>query len=350
MKLVRRYWALIGPSVVVVLFALGAMLASSSLQLQARSILVTVCIVVSLHVFIGISGVISFGHISFVAIGAFTAGLATAPAALKPTAFPDMFPFLANLEMGNIESLLLASLLGGVFAFLVGIPIMRLSGLAASIATFAVLIITNNVFRNWEGIGPGAKTLPQIPETSDFFQVTVGLLTVMLIAYVYQTSRYGRMLRATREDPAAARSSGVDIHSQRLVAFTLSGLLAGFAGGLLVHLVGSLTTNQVFLDLTFITLAMLVIGGIGSLWGAVTGALFIASLNTVLFEAENGLEAGIFAVDLPTGSRLVGLALVMLLALLFRPQGVTGGKELRWPFTADPPAAQADTIGVDVEA
>lgn len=349
MTFVRRHWTLIGPAMLVILFTLAAMLTSSSLQLQARSILVTACIVVALHVFTGVSGVMSFGHISFVAIGAFSAGVATAPAALKPTAFPDMLPFLANLEIGNIESLVLAALLGGLYAFLVGIPIMRLSGLAAGIATFAVLIITNNVFRNWEAIGPGAKTLPQIPETSGFFQVAFGLLVVMAVAYGYQRSRHGRMLRATREDPAAARSSGVDIHKQRLAAFTLSGLLAGFAGGLLVHLVGSITTNQVFLDLTFITLAMLVIGGIGSLWGAVIGALFIAGLNTLLFEAENGLEVGAVLVDLPTGSRLVGLALVMLLALLFRPQGVTAGRELRWPFTAESPVTSIDGIEVGVE-
>ncbi|HEX6219473.1 MAG TPA: branched-chain amino acid ABC transporter permease [Acidimicrobiia bacterium] len=335
MTLVRRHWTLIGPALFVVVFALGGRLTSGSIQLQVRSILVTACIVVALHVFIGVSGVVSFGHISFVAIGAFAAGIATAPAELKPTAFPDMFPFLANLEIGNIASLVLAAAIGGLYAFLVGIPIVRLSGLAAGIATFAVLIITNNVFRNWEAIGPGAKTLPQIPETSDFLQVTVGLLAVMAIAYLYQTSRYGRMLRATREDPAAARSSGVHIHRQRLAAFTLSGLLAGFAGGLLVHLVGSITTNQVYLDLTFITLAMLVIGGIGSLWGAVIGAVFIATLNTVLFEAENQFDLGPLSVDLPAGSRLVGLAVVMILVLLFRPQGITDGKELRWPFTRD---------------
>lgn len=333
MTLVRRHWLFVGPSLFVVVFSLGGMLTSSSVQLQVRSILITACIVVALHVFMGVSGVVSFGHISFVAIGAFAAGIATAPADLKPTAFPDMLPFLASLEIGNIASLLLAAAIGGLYAFLVGIPIVRLSGLAAGIATFAVLIITNNVFRNWEAIGPGAKTLPQIPETSDFFQVTVGLLVVLLIAHLYQTSRYGRMLRATREDPAAARSSGVNIHRQRLMAFTLSGLLAGFAGGLLVHLVGSITTNQVFLDLTFITLAMLVIGGIGSLWGALIGAVFIATLNTVLFEAENQVELGPLSVDLPTGSRLVGVALVMILVLLFRPQGITAGRELRWPFT-----------------
>ncbi|MCZ6661891.1 MAG: branched-chain amino acid ABC transporter permease, partial [Actinobacteria bacterium] len=295
-------------------------------------VLVTAAIVVSLHTFIGNSGVISFGHISFVAVGAFAAGISTAPADVKPGTFPDMLPFLANLEIGNIPSLVLAAAMGAVYAFIVGIPLMRLSGLAAGIATFAVLLITNNVFRNWEAIGPGAKTLLLIPETTGFLQATSGLLIVMIVAFGYQRSRHGRMLRASREDPPAARSSGVDIYRQRLWAFTLSGLLAGFCGGLLVHLLGSITTQQVFLDLTFITLAMLVIGGIGSLWGAVVGALFIAGLNSVLFNAENGIEIGPFELNLPTGTRLVTLGLVMLLVLLFRPEGITRGRELTWPF------------------
>jgi len=335
-KFLRRYWSLIGPSLVVLGVAIVGTFTSDSLQLQFLSVLVTTTIVVSLHVFIGNSGVISFGHISFVAVGAFAAGISTVPADVKPGTFPEMLPFLANLEIGNLPSLLLAAIAGATYAFFVGVPLMRLSGLAAGIATFAVLIITNNVFRNWEAIGPGAKTLLLIPETTGFIQATLGLIIVMMAAFAYQRSRHGRMLRAGREDPPAARSSGVHIYRQRLWAFTLSGLLAGFGGGLLVHLLGSLTTQQVFLDLTFITLAMLVIGGIGSLWGAVVGALFIAGLNSLLFNAENGIEIGALQLDLPTGSRLVILGLVMLLVLLFRPDGITRGRELTWPFRASP--------------
>ena len=217
--------------------------------------------------------------------------------------------------------------MGGLYALLVGIPLMRLSGLAAGIATFAVLVITNNVLRNWDRIGPGAKTLSLVPETTGFLQATIGAVAVAILAYAYQRSRFGRMLRAAREDPAAAQGSGVHIHAQRLLAFTLSGALAGFAGGLLVHLLGSITTEQVFLDLTFTTLAMLIIGGVGSLWGAVVGALLVSGLNSLLAEAEKGIGA----VDLPTGTRLVTLGVLMALVLLFRPSGITGGREFSLP-------------------
>ena len=121
-------WELIGPALLVVAVALVGTTTSDSLQLQFRSVLVTASIVVALHVFIGNSGVISFGHVSFVAIGAFGTGVATTPVDVKPFAFPELFPFLKELEMSNIESLALGAALGGIYALVVGVPIMRLSG------------------------------------------------------------------------------------------------------------------------------------------------------------------------------------------------------------------------------
>jgi branched-chain amino acid transport system permease protein len=311
-----------GPVALLVLVAVLGSLASRSLQVEFRTALVSATVVIALYVFIGNSGVLSFGHISFVAVGAFAAGLVSVPEALKLSVSPELFPLIAGAEVGNAASLLIAAAVGGVYAFLVGVPLMRLSGLAAGIATFAVLEITHNVLRNWPRIGPGAKTLSLVPETSGFLQLTVGAVAVAGIAYAYQRSRPGRLLRAAREDPAAAQGSGVNIHRQRLVAFTLSGALAGFGGGLLVHFLGSITTEQVYLDLTFITLAMLIIGGVSSLWGAVVGALLVSGLNSLLSEAEQGIGG----VDLPTGTRLVTLGAVMALVLLFRPAGITGGR------------------------
>lgn len=324
-------WELIGPAALVGLLAIVGSFASRGFQYQVLSILVTTTIVVGLYVFVGNSGVLSFGHVSFVALGAFAAGLATVPAQSLSTTFPELAPFLVELEVGNLTSLVLATAVGGIAALIVGIPIVRLSGLAAGIATFAVLVITNNVLRNWEKIGPGAKTLPLVPRTTGFLQATIGLLVVIFVAFFYQKSRYGRMLRAGREDAVAAQAVGIDNRRHRLLAFTLSGCLTGLAGGLLVHLLGSITTQQVYLDLAFITLAMLVVGGIGSLWGAVVGGLGIAGLNSVLGEAERGMSLFGLEVVLPTGSRLIAVGLVMLVVLMIRPQGLTRSREMRWP-------------------
>ncbi|MGH3019509.1 MAG: branched-chain amino acid ABC transporter permease [Gaiellaceae bacterium] len=328
MRRLAELSGLVAPVLLLALVGVVGTFTSRSVQFQFRFALVMATIVIALYVFVGNSGVVSFGHVSFVAVGGFAAGLTTVPEALKLSLSPDLFPFIASAEVGNALSLLIAAVVGGVFALIVGVPLMRLSGLSAGIATFAVLVITNNVLRNWEAIGPGARTLSLVPETTGFLQATIGVIAVAALAFLYQRSRFGRVLRASSDDPAAAQGAGVDIYRQRLLAFTLSGALAGFAGGLLVHLLGSITTQQVYLDLAFLTLAMLVIGGVRSLWGAVVGALLVSGINSLLLTAERGLSLGVTEVTVPTGTRLVTLGAVMALILLFRPRGVTGGREL----------------------
>lgn len=320
----RRLFELVAPVLLVVAVGLGGTALSRSTQEHFKTALIYVAVVVALYVFIGNSGVLSFGHASFVAVGAWTAGLVSVPVQEKQAILPDLFPFLRDAQYGNVQSLALAAVAGGLFALVVGLPLMRLGGLAAGIATFAVLEITHNVLRFWTEIGPGPNTWSSVPETTDLRQATIGALVVIGIAYLYQRSRPGRLLRATREDPAAAQAVGVSVYRQRLLAFTLSGALAGLAGGLYIHLL-ILTTEQVYLELTFITLAMLVIGGATSLWGAVVGAIFVSGLDSFLGEAEAGTVAGL---DLPEGTRLIVVGVLMALILILRPSGISGGREL----------------------
>jgi branched-chain amino acid transport system permease protein len=298
-------------------------------QLEFENALVMVAVVVALYVFVGNSGVISFGHVAFVAVGAYVSGLTSIDPQSKEFTLPGLFPFLRDAHVGIVPSLGLAALAGGVFALVVGLPLMRLSGLPAGIATFAVLGITYNVLYYWERVGPGAQTLSLVPETGRW-TIAGGAVVVIAAAFLYQRSRFGRRLRATREDPAAARSVGIDIYRERLASFTLSGALAGLAGGLLVHQLGSITPNQVYLDLTFVTLAMLVFGGVASLWGAVVGALSISALNSFLADAESTVHVG-FRLTLPEGTRLVTMGAVMAAVLILRPSGLTGGREFGLP-------------------
>jgi branched-chain amino acid transport system permease protein len=234
---------------------------------------------------------------------------------------------LRDTTVGNVPSLAIAAAVGAAYALIVGLPLMRLSGLAAGIATFGVLEITHNVLRYWEKIGPGLNTFSAVPETTGLLQATLGALVAIVVAFLYGWSRFGRMLRATREDAAAARAVGVYVYGQRLVAFALSGGLAGLAGGLYVHLL-PVNTESVYLDLTFITLAMLVIGGATSLWGAVVGAVSVSAVDSFLAEAENGVKVLGQTLDLPAGTRIVVVGALMALVLILRPEGLTGGREL----------------------
>jgi branched-chain amino acid transport system permease protein len=335
----RPRWleALLGPIVLVVLLAVCSSLwVSSGDQIKFQNAIVSVAFVAALYVFVGNSGVVSFGQVSFVAIGAFSAGVMTIPLDIKPNVLQTLFPLLRDHTISNAWSLALATGLGGVYALAVGIPLMRLSGIAAGIATLAVLGITYNLLTYWTSIGPGPSGLSSIPVTTDYWQATIGAIAVIGSAFGYQRSRFGRQLRAAREDPAAASAAGIDIHRQRLLAFTLSGALSGFAGGLYVHLLGLVSTNQVYLDLTFLTLAMLVVGGISSLWGAVVGAVVISLFTILLQNAEIGIHVFGWGIKAPTGTSLVGVAVVMLVILLLRPAGITGGREFSLPTFARP--------------
>ena len=101
---------------------------------------------------------------------------------------------------------------------------------------------------------------------------------------------------------------------------------------MLVHQLGSITTEQVYLEVTFLTLAMLVIGGLTSLWGAVVGALAVSGLDSFLSQAEQGVHVLGLKLDLPSGTRLVFLAAIMAVVLILRPSGLTGGREARLPW------------------
>ncbi|HEX9142561.1 MAG TPA: branched-chain amino acid ABC transporter permease [Gaiellaceae bacterium] len=317
---------LLAPLALVALAALVGTLVSTSTETYVINALVNVAIVVALYVFIGNSGVVSFGHISFVAVGAWAAGVLSMPVQEKPAIMPHLFGLLGDHTIGNVWSLALAAAVGAAYALVVGLPLMRLSGLAAGIATFGVLEITHNVLRYWEKIGPGLNTFSAVPETTGLREAALGAGLAVVVAFAYRRLRFGRLLSATREDSAAARAVGVSVYRQRLVAFVLSGAIAGFAGGLLVHML-PVNTESVYLDLTFITLAMLVIGGATSLWGAVVGALTVSAVDSFLAEAENGIHLFGRSVDLPAGTRIVVVGALMALVLILRPTGLTGGRE-----------------------
>jgi branched-chain amino acid transport system permease protein len=333
----RRLPELLVPAGLVVATALLGLEVSSYLQTYFLATLVKVAIVVALYVFIGNSGVLSFGHISFVALGAWTAGVLTVPESQKQLIMPGLAHFLLVRNVGNVASLALAAAVGGAVALAVGLPLMRLSGLAAGIATFAVLEITNNLLTFDQSLGPGLDGFSGVPSTTGTWQATIGALICVMVAFAYQRSRFGRMLRATREDPPAAAAAGISVHRQRLVAFALSGVLAGLAGGLYVHL-QPLGPGSVYLDLTFITLAMLVIGGSGSLLGAVVGALAISGLDSFLAAAVNGVNVFGWQLTLPNGTADIVVGTLMAIVLILRPSGLTGGREISLPRRRRPVA------------
>ncbi|MDA8316910.1 MAG: branched-chain amino acid ABC transporter permease [Actinomycetota bacterium] len=336
---------LLGPLVLVGLVALVASHLSTSDQTDAINVLVIATIVIGLYVFIGNSGVISFGQISFAAVGAFAAGIYTTPLTTRQTTMPHLFGILARPELTNVESILLAAGIGALFALLVGLALMRLSGLAAGIATFAVLEITYDILANWDKIGPGPTTLASVPVTTGVGQATVGCAVAVVIAFVYQRSRSSRLLRASRADALAARGIGVSIVRHRLGAFVLSGAICGFAGALYVHALGSINVTEVYLTLTFLSLAMLVVGGSQSLWGATLGGVVLGILSSFLTNAVNGTTVFGFSFTLPNGLNTIIFAALFVGALMLFPRGLARNREFLEKWLGERPPRPGAVLG-----
>jgi branched-chain amino acid transport system permease protein len=331
--IVERTWPVL--SLVLIVGAITAAAAASGSAALSRTVteaLVRIVVVVGIYIFVGNSGVLSFGHISFMAIGAYATAWQTCCPQLKPFTMRGLPNFLVHNTMPTLPAAIASGALAAVFGLVVGAVIMRLSGIAASIATLALLFIINVIYSNWQSVTLGKGSLVGLPTYVTPLVAFAWVVVAMTAAYTYQRSRFGLELRAAREDEVAARALGIDIYRQRLIAFTISAFFVGIGGVLYGHFLGVISIDVFFLDTTFLTLAMLVVGGMRSLAGAVVGVLVLSAVVEVLRRLETGIDIGGLAVSVPSGSQEIVLAVAMLLIFLFRPRGIMAGRELQWIF------------------
>lgn len=331
--MLRRLWPLVALVAAVAAIALAASFGPAVLQRRATQGLINLMAVVGLYVFVGNSGILSFGNVAFMAVGAYVSALLTMKTTAKSVFLPDLPAVIAHAQWPTFAGALAGGAAAASIAFLVGWPLMRLTGISASIATFAVLVVAYVVFGNWTSVTGGQNSLMGLPAYVDLWTALGWAVAVIVIAFAYQETRSALLLRASREDEAAAQAVGVNVVLHRLIAFVISAFLSGIAGVLLGHFLGIVRVETFYLDLTFLIVAMLIIGGRGSLTGAVAGAIIIAALTELLREIEVGFRIGYTVIAAPPGTGDVILALVMLLIILFRPEGIAAGRELTWPFT-----------------
>jgi branched-chain amino acid transport system permease protein len=321
-------------SLVLFLIALVATIVqSSSFDRTVIDLLIRVIFVVGLYIFVGNSGVVSFGHAAFMMVGAYATGWQDCCSMTKSFFMPGLPQFMLDTTVPPPIATFVSGLFAALFALLVGAAIMRLSGIGASIATFAMLVVVNVVYSNWDSVTAGTSTMTGIPAFTDRWVALLVAVIAIFVAYLYQISRFGLMLRTSREDEIAAKASGVDVIGQRLLAFVLSAFFAGLAGGLYAHFLGTISVGAFYLDLTFITLAMLVVGGMNSLSGAVIGVISISALVEILRQLERGIEFGSTSIVLPGGAQEIGLGIALVLVLIFRQRGITGNQEITWPLS-----------------
>lgn len=314
---------------------LGAVSGSLEFGKAAMEILIKVVAVVGLYIFIGNSGFMSFGHVGFIAIGAYASAWQTCCEMLKPMVMSG----LPDVLLYNTVPSVPAALVSGLFAMLLGLPvgaiILRLNGLAASIASFAMLFVVNVVYSNADSYTQGVGSIVGLPDFLSPISAFAWALAAVAVAFLFQTSRFGLLLRASREDEVAARASGVRVLRYRLMAFSLSAFVLGVAGALYGSYLGTISVDTFFLDMTFMLIAMLVVGGKSSLSGAVAGVVTLSLLSNLLRKLTGGLAVGGLEISIPEGAQVIVVALTMLTILRIRPGGLLEGREF-WEMLGRP--------------
>lgn len=332
-KRLRSQEELLGPAGVVLAIVLIASMGTLAQQRTVMLMLVHLVFVVGLFVFIGNSGVLSFGHASFMGIGAYTTALLTIPEIQKSFLLPNLPGFLAGAEAPDALALVVGAVVAMVVALLLAAPLMRLSGLPAGIATLAVLIIVFVVLS--QSVTGETRTLVGVPLSLTMWNALVLGLAAMAIAHFFSGTGTALRLRATREDEVAARSIGIGVTRERTIAFVISAGLVGVSGSMFAHLQGSITPDAFYFEVTFLTLAMLVVGGMNSLWGAVVGTIVLTAIAEILRQVEKGVSLGIVDIPARPGLTEVGLGLLLLVILIVRPEGLTRGREFDWSRWTD---------------
>jgi branched-chain amino acid transport system permease protein len=320
--------SLVVPLVLVALTTAVGASGTPSFEGTVTLILCNLIIVLGLQVFIGNSGVYSFGQLGFAASGAYVAALLTLPAAFIALQTPGLPQLIADAQLGPLLSTLIAAAASGLLAAVVGWPLMRTSTLAIPISTFAFLIVAYNVLANWDPVTGGSSGLVSIPMTTDVASAGLWAGVAVIVALAFKWSASGYRLQASREDEVAARSIGIGLMRERLIAFTISGMLCGVGGALAVHESGVLSPTTFYFAASVTTITMLVVGGSRSVLGTVVGTLAVATVNELLRNFEEGASAfGLVSIGETPGLAAIGLGLILLVTMITMPEGLSRGRE-----------------------
>lgn len=309
----RRRWGLL-LVVAIVIAALPAAVSSRYILSALIFIALNAIAALGLTLVMGFAGQVSLGQAAFYAIGAYVSGVLT-----------------ATYGWNGWAALALAVVMGGVTAFVVGLPIFKLSGLLLAMATLGFGIIVYYILVNWSGVTGGPSGLTSIPPLSigrlrldsdaRMFWLTWGCLLFLLgLAGNLVDSRVGRALRAIHGSEPAAQAVGIDTTSYKLGIFTVAGAITALAGGLYAHYLTFINPSPFGFAYSIELLLMVVLGGVASLWGALLGA----ALVVVLVEALRALSPLLTVSHGAAEYEIVLFGLILMALMVFVPQGLSG--------------------------
>ena len=269
------------------------------------NILIIVCIniilAVSLNATVGCLGQITIGHAGFMSVGAYAAALFTKSGMV--TGLPGYF-----------LALLIGGVVAGVIGVIIGIPALRLKGDYLAIITLAFGEIIRVLIEYFDFTG-GAQGLRGITRYSNIEVILVITVVSVMMMFSLLTSRHGRAVLSIRDDEIASEASGVNTTYYKTLAFVISAVFAGIAGGIYAHHLGILGAKQFDFNYSINILTMVVLGGMGSFTGSILSAIVLTVVPEILREFSE--------------YRMILYSLLLILTMIFRPTGLLGRKEFQ---------------------
>ena len=304
-------------------------------------------VAVSMNLLNGFTGIFSLGQAGFMLVGAYVYGIFTIPVVSRMDVYQYYNGGLVQFTLPVFAAMLLAGLAAAFFAFLIGLPVLRLKSDYLAIATLGFAEIIRALFQ-WDKLGPvtnGSNMLRLFPTFNDFniraadgtVKVYLSTLVPLLIAGVcigvivlLINSTFGRALRAIKDDEIAAEAMGVRLASHKRLAFCISSFFAGVGGAMLAMYQTTVQAKSFTTAMTYEILLIVVIGGIGSVTGScISSFLFVAASEWWLRFLDQKQMIGTFEVPLlRNGFRLVVFSIIIMIVVLFFRRGIMGTNEL----------------------
>lgn len=295
-------------------------------------------VAVSMNLLNGFAGLFSLGQAGFMLVGAYTYAVLTIPQGDRASVYQYFDGGIVQFSIPVIFALILAGVTAAIFAFLIGLPVLRLKSDYLAIATLGFAEIIRAVFQ-WDAIGPltnASNLLRKFPTfSSTLFPFAVAGICIFIIVLLINSS-YGRTFKAIRDDEIAAEAMGINLAKQKQLAFITSSFFAGVGGALLAMYQSSIQASAFKSSMTYEILLIVVIGGIGSVTGScLSSFLFIAASEWWLRFLDAETYIGTFKVPfLSSGFRKVVFAVIIMIVVLFYQRGIMGTKEFSAPGIA----------------
>ena len=344
------------------------LLPTSQLFVVLKKAAVYSLVAVSMNLLNGFTGLFSLGQAGFMLLGAYTYAILTVPLSVKDQVYylyggsavkfslPDLFwgifgssgaGYAVGLVLAVLIALILAGLVAAGFAYLIGLPVLRLKSDYLAIATLGFAEILRAIFQ-WQKLGPvtnGANMIKSFPifssfniksngatvlYLSTFVPFLIAILCVVLIVLLVN-STYGRAFKAIRDDEVAAEAMGINLAKHKMLSFVVSSFFAGVGGALFAMYVANAQAKVYTTTMTYEILLIVVIGGIGSISGScIATFLYVACSEWWLrfLDKETVLASGFQVPLLRNGFRMVVFSVIIMIVVLFFRKGILGDREL----------------------